>query len=118
MLAFGFGVGALSIISFILSKSLTGLLFSGFLGDVGEGLGITTLLALLTDIAPANARGGAVGLYRTFMDVGGFLGPIVFMMLYSSYSIDPILCCSRDHYTQHIYDYIHKDQEYAINYLI
>ncbi|MBE0633749.1 MFS transporter, partial [Candidatus Bathyarchaeota archaeon] len=65
VLAFGFGVGALSIISFILSKSFAGLLLSGFLGGVGEGLGITTLLALLTDIAPANARGGAVGLYRT-----------------------------------------------------
>ncbi|TRO51202.1 MFS transporter [Candidatus Bathyarchaeota archaeon] len=86
VLAFGFGVGALSIISFILSKNFTGLLISGFLGGVGEGLGITTLLALLTDIAPANARGGAVGLYRTFMDVGGFLGPIVFMMLYLQFT--------------------------------
>jgi len=86
VLAFGFGVGAISIISFILSKSFTGLLISGFLGGVGEGLGITTLLALLTDIAPANARGGAVGLYRTFMDVGGFLGPIVFMILYLQFT--------------------------------
>ncbi|TRO52962.1 MFS transporter [Candidatus Bathyarchaeota archaeon] len=86
VLAFGFGVGAISIISFILSKSFTGLLISGFLGGVGEGLGITTLLALLTDIAPVNARGGAVGLYRTFMDVGGFLGPIVFMILYLQFT--------------------------------
>ncbi len=86
VLAFGFGVGALSIISFILSKSFAGLLFSGFLGGVGEGLGITTLLALLTDIAPANARGGAVGLYRTFMDIGGFFGPIIFMILYTRFT--------------------------------
>jgi DHA1 family multidrug resistance protein-like MFS transporter len=86
VLAFGFGVGALSIISFILSKSFAGLLLSGFLGGVGEGLGITTLLALLTDIAPANARGGAVGLYRTFMDIGGFFGPIIFMILYTRFT--------------------------------
>jgi MFS family permease len=44
------------------------------------------LLALLTDIAPANARGGAVGLYRTFMDIGGFFGPIIFMMLYLEFT--------------------------------
>jgi MFS family permease len=47
---------------------------------------MTTLLAMLTDIAPQVARGGAVGLYRTFMDVGGFLGPIVFMIVYDNYS--------------------------------
>jgi DHA1 family multidrug resistance protein-like MFS transporter len=85
VLAAGFGMGALSLISFIVSGSLPGLLVSGFLGGVGEGLGITTLLALLTDIAPSNARGGAVGLYRTFMDAGGFFGPIIFMILYSNY---------------------------------
>ena len=85
VLAAGFGVGALSLIAFILSKNFTGLLISGFLGGIGEGLGITTLLALLTDVAPANARGGAVGLYRTFMDIGGFFGPIVFMIIYNQY---------------------------------
>ncbi len=86
VLAAGFGAGALSLVSFILSKSFPGLLFSGFLSGVGEGLGITTLLALLTDIAPSNARGGAVGLYRTFMDLGGFFGPIIFMIIYSGYA--------------------------------
>ena len=50
---------------------------------------MTTLLALLTDVTPPNARGGAVGLYRTFMDAGGFLGPIIFMMVYSGF--DPLM---------------------------
>jgi MFS family permease len=47
---------------------------------------MTTILALLTDISPTDARGGAVGLYRTFMDIGGFLGPLVFMFAYTEYS--------------------------------
>ena len=47
---------------------------------------MTTLLSLLTDIAPPNARGGAIGLYRTFMDIGGFIGPIAFMIVYTSVS--------------------------------
>lgn len=86
VLAAGFCVGALSLISFVLSTNFSNLLFSGFLGGVGEGLGLTTLLALLTDVAPPNARGGAVGLYRTFMDMGGFFGPILFMIVYTSFS--------------------------------
>jgi MFS family permease len=44
---------------------------------------MSTLTALLTDITPENVRGGAVGLYRTFMDVGGFTGPIAFMMMFT-----------------------------------
>ncbi len=82
VLAIGFGVGALSLVAFLLSNNFAGLLFSGLLGGIGEGLGLTTLMALLTDVAPDNARGGAVGLYRTFMDLGGFFGPILFMIFY------------------------------------
>ena len=83
VLAVGFGVGALSLLAFLLSNNFAGLLFSGLLGGIGEGLGMTTLMALLTDVAPDKARGGAVGLYRTFMDLGGFFGPILFMVFYS-----------------------------------
>jgi len=46
---------------------------------------MTTLIALLTDIAPPSVRGGAVGLYRTFHDIGGFAGPILFMMIYNGF---------------------------------
>ncbi len=47
---------------------------------------MTTLLALLTDAAPSKVRGVAVGLYRTFVDFGGFMGPIAFMIIYKNYS--------------------------------
>jgi MFS family permease len=39
---------------------------------------------LLTDITPPPVRGGVVGLYRTFQDIGGFSGPILFMIFYST----------------------------------
>ena len=32
-------------------------------------------LPLLTDITPRRVRGGAIGLYRTFLDIGGFGAP-------------------------------------------
>ena len=53
----------------------------GFAEGLGEGFGMTTLIALLTDIAPPSMRGGVVGLYRTFQDIGGFSGPVLFMLI-------------------------------------
>lgn len=86
VLMVGFSIRLAGVILFMLSGNLLVLLLSGLVSGIGEGLTMTTLLALLTDIAPPVARGGAVGLFRTFMDVGGFLGPILFMIIYDSYS--------------------------------
>ena len=85
VLMVGFAVRLAGVVLFTLSGNLVVLLISGLVSGIGEGLTMTTLLALLTDIAPEAARGGAVGLYRTFMDLGGFLGPIVFMVAYNDY---------------------------------
>ena len=86
ILVAGFTITGISMIMFSLAQGLPFLLLSGFVAGVGEGLDMTTLLSLLTDIAPPNARGGAIGLYRTFMDIGGFIGPIAFMIVYTSFS--------------------------------
>jgi MFS family permease len=85
VLVVGFVISGLSALVFTFTRSLPLLLLSGFVSGAGEALDMTTLLALLTDITPPNARGGAMGLYRTFMDVGGFLGPVVFMLAYTGY---------------------------------
>jgi MFS family permease len=68
-----------------LTNSYPLLLILGFVEGLGEGFGLTTLIALLTDIAPPSVRGGAVGLFRTFQDIGGFAGPILFMILYNGF---------------------------------
>jgi MFS family permease len=42
---------------------------------------------LLSDVIAQPLLGGAVGLYRTFMDLGGILGPLVAMLLFSTINI-------------------------------
>jgi sugar phosphate permease len=46
----------------------------------------SSLIVLLSDMAPPSARGGAIGLYRSFQDIGGFVGPLFFMIVYVSVS--------------------------------
>jgi MFS family permease len=79
----GFIVCGATLLAFTLTSNFTLLLILGFVEGLGEGFGMTTLIALLTDIAPPAVRGGVVGLYRTFQDIGGFAGPILFMMFFS-----------------------------------
>jgi len=81
----GFTICAVTIFAFTAVDTLELLLVVGLVEGLGEGFGMTTLIALLSDIAPPSIRGGAIGLYRTFMDIGGFTGPILFMLLYNSY---------------------------------
>jgi MFS family permease len=81
----GFVVCGVTLFAFTLTSNFAVLLVLGFIEGIGEGFGITTLIALLTDVTPPAVRGGVVGLYRTFQDVGGFAGPILFMMLYNGW---------------------------------
>jgi len=50
----------------------------------GTGFVSTSLIVLMSEQVPASVRSGAVGVYRTFMDIGGIIGPIIFMMVYNS----------------------------------
>jgi MFS family permease len=79
----GFIVCGVTLLAFTLTINFSFLLIIGFVEGLGEGFGMTTLIALLTDITPPAIRGGVVGLYRTFQDIGGFAGPILFMMFFS-----------------------------------
>jgi len=80
----GYIIGAASLFAYPFIASLEILLLVGFFAGFGEGFEFTTLIVLLSDIAPPRIRGGAIGLYRTFMSVGGVLGPMLFMAIYSS----------------------------------
>jgi MFS family permease len=81
----GFVVCGSTLFAFTLTSNFIILLVLGFIEGLGEGFGMTTLIALLTDVTPPAVRGGVVGLYRTFQDFGGFAGPILFMMLYNGW---------------------------------
>ena len=52
---------------------------------------LTSLLVLLSEVSPPEYRGGAIGIYRTFMDLGGFTGPILFMVVYDLLGSHPTL---------------------------
>jgi MFS family permease len=82
----GYLISGVALFSFSRADNLFLLLFSGLLAGIGDAFGLTTLMALLTDIAPSSSRGVVVGLYRTFMDFGGFFGPILFMLVFSRFN--------------------------------
>jgi len=57
--------------------------FEGF----GEGIVFTTLIIQLSETVPSQIRGGALGLYRTFQDIGGFTGPILLMFAFDNFGV-------------------------------
>ncbi len=64
-------------------------LLVGLFGGFGEGMIWTSLLVLLSESVPAQIRGGVIGLYRTFMDLGGLTGPIFFMFIFKNVGAIP-----------------------------
>jgi len=83
VLVAGYMICGLGLFAFTLVKNFQLLLLISFIEGLGEGFGMTPIVALLTDITPRRVRGGAIGLYRTFLDIGGFAGPVLFMLIYS-----------------------------------
>ena len=78
----GYIISASAFLLFTITRDLGAITMTTFLQGIGEGFGFTTLIALLTDLSPPNIRGGVVGIYRTFNDIGGFIGPVAFMIVY------------------------------------
>ena len=56
----------------------------GFFEGFGWGIAFASLTVMMYEVAPIKLKGSAIGMYRTFMDIGGFLGPPFFMFIYSS----------------------------------
>ncbi len=64
------------------TSSLTNIATIGLLEGVGGGMISVNLIVLLSKVVTPNLRGTSIGLYRTFMDLGGILGPIIFIFAY------------------------------------
>jgi MFS family permease len=62
-------------------------LFEGF----SRGMSMTSAMVLLSEIVPSRLRAGGIGIYRTFMDIGGFFGPLFFMTLFGRSATTPFL---------------------------
>jgi MFS family permease len=88
VLVAGYFISGIALFAFSRSNNMLLLLVSGILAGAGDALDMTTLMALLTDISPESARGAVVGLFRTFMDIGGFLGPVIYMLVFTE--VNPV----------------------------
>lgn len=62
-------------------QSFESIIVIGILDGLGAGLVSATLTVFLSEIVKPEFRGVSIGLYRTFMDIGGIAGPIVFILI-------------------------------------
>jgi MFS family permease len=83
----GLIVEAPCLIIYTVVDSFPLILVLGFFDALGAGLTWTTLTVFLADVVDPSSRGLALGLYRTFMDVGGILGPIVFVAIAAAFTV-------------------------------
>jgi len=81
IIVLGLVLEAPCLYAYTLVRPFATVLLIGFIDAMGAGLTWVTLMVLLSDIVNPEYRGVALGFYRTFMDVGGVLGPIVFMSI-------------------------------------
>ena len=79
----GFLIASLCLMLYTQITAFEGIIVTGILDGVGSGMVSTTLMVLLSDLVESHEIGSAVGLYRTFMDLGGIIGPIVVMKLFT-----------------------------------
>jgi len=70
--------------AYALLPSFELLLLIGLFDGFGSGMSFTSLIVLLSEIVPPGVRGGAIGMYRTFMDIGGLTGPLFFMLIFTN----------------------------------
>lgn len=64
--------------------TFTEIIILATIDGAGSGFAFVSLLVFMSDLVPHSIRSGAIGVYRTFQDIGGITGPIIFMFLYTS----------------------------------
>ena len=77
----GLVIEALCIYGYTVVDALGFIISLGIIDGLGAGLVSVTLTVLLSYMVKSEFRGISIGLFRTFMDVGGVVGPIFFMAL-------------------------------------
>lgn len=83
----GFMIASLCLVLYTYIVPFEGILLLGIVDGCGSGMVSTTLMVLLSDLVAPQLIGGAIGLYRTFMDFGGIIGPIVVMYLFTEIGV-------------------------------
>lgn len=89
MIIVGLLLEAAGLYGYTVISTYLPILSIAFIEGFGRGMILTSLMVLLSEIAPPDLRGSALGVYRTFMGLGGFVGPIVFTPIYERYGYYP-----------------------------
>nr|WP_246514603.1 MFS transporter [Neoroseomonas soli] len=79
--AAGYGLAAVTKPVFPLAASLSWLVGARFVDRVGKGIRGAPRDALVADLTPPDLRGAAFGLRQTLDTVGGFVGPLLAILL-------------------------------------
>jgi MFS family permease len=90
IIAAGLGLGAFSFGILALANTLPLLGLAVVVGAVAGGVLATALPAYLGDVAPADRRGAALGVYATFGDAGSMLGPFLTLALAPLVGLAPV----------------------------
>ncbi|MBT3285136.1 MFS transporter [Candidatus Bathyarchaeota archaeon] len=77
ILLIGFAIGALSIFGITIFPSFIPLLVMMFFKGIFWGIVYGVVPAYIADAVPDEVRGIGIGTFRTFMDLGGLVGPMV-----------------------------------------
>ncbi len=77
VLLVGFTIGALSIFGITVFPSFIPLLVMMFFKGIFWGIVYGVVPAYIADAVPDEVRGIGIGTFRTFMDLGGLVGPMV-----------------------------------------
>lgn len=83
LIAGGLILGGVCLYLYTLASSFEETMILATLDGVGSGFIFVPLTVLMSELVSPSVHSGAIGLYRTFMDIGGLLGPIIFMLLYA-----------------------------------
>jgi MFS family permease len=81
LVLFGYGLAALTKPLFPLAQGLGLVLAARFIDRIGKGIRGAPRDALIADVTPAAARGGAYGMRQSLDTVGAFLGPALALLL-------------------------------------
>ena len=77
MLGYGLGVGVVSIFGLTLFTGFVPLMAVMLFKGVFWGIVYSVIPAFIADAVPREVQGKAIGTFRTFLDLGGLLGPII-----------------------------------------
>ncbi|MCW4051212.1 MAG: MFS transporter [Candidatus Bathyarchaeota archaeon] len=80
-LIFGFIMGAVSIAGILVFSTFMPLVAMMFIKGIFWGIIYAVTPAFIADAVPDEVRGIGIGTFRTFMDMGGLIGPIIMSTL-------------------------------------